>query len=541
MIKLTVDDRVLAALKVAFPKPVNCAQRALDKYVAQLTDQIEAGLRFERTAFEVQKGIYSISTSVLANKGGQIGKLKTRMHQWLQQNNLSLIQVVQQGSNLTGKVSQVKLTNLVTVVDSTEVMIRDVAQANTDDSFLAAAYGTRAEQKALAAKLYPDLDEMTKAGTVDDVYDRLPVNVNSLLGYIFWLGRDLRDISDAKKSHYMRQAQLILQATAALGGKTYLQRRAPSAFGRTYYEGISVQNINKLLRRAVLGHCWEYDIRSSVIAWKLGYVNSLLISEGFEEPAMRRFFTSILYCEDKPDVMATVRNEVFFGNRTFDVATQEKMIKLAFTAIAFGARKGTKGWRSNAGHWQNPALVDIIKNKDVRDLFMKSGTVRHFIAEQEALDEYIFQLIKQHQPELLKNPEVLTPAGQISRAKVIAYRYQHAETQAMSLVKQAAAEFAGKPIATVHDAIFFKRKISWDNRCRLVDAMRTGMANPYLYLEAQEHEAFKWYSIDEANEIEAHKQRMITAEQLAKAYYAGRPFNPMGTSIEVDAALNGRR
>ena len=533
MIKLTIDDRVLAALKAAFPKPAASAQRALDKYVAQLTDQLEVSLRFERTAFEVKKGLFNISTSVLANKGGQIGQSKTRLHSWLQQNQLSLVHVVHAGSNLTGKVSQVQLTGLVRLEDLTEKMMTGVAQATSDKAFVDAAYGTPEEQKALIAKLYPDLEKLTNAGAVDTVYDRLPVNCGSLLGYISWLGREATEIPETKKVHYMRQAQLILRATKALGGKTYLQKRAPSAFGRTYYEGISVQNINKVLRRAVLGHCWEYDIRSSVIAWKLGYVNGLLMAYGHDDTPMKVFSTSILFCEDKKDVMGTVRNEVFYGNRDFDAAMQEKIIKHAFTAIAFGARKGARGWKNKAGQWQNPALVDIIKNKDVRDLFMNSTTVKRFIAEQALLDEYIFGLVKSHQPELLDDPELQTPSGKVSRAKVIAYRYQHAETTAMAFVKKTAEGFAAKPIATVHDAIFFKNKISWDNQRSLIEALRSGMANPYLYLEVQEHDPFKRFSIDESAEIAAHRQRMNAAERAAKATFSGRVKDPMGMSIKI--------
>lgn len=56
----------------------------------------------------------------------------------------------------------------------------------------------------------------------------------------------------------------------------YVQRKKPSAFGRMYYEGVSVQNINKDLRSAVLGDCWEYDIRSSVVAWKMGWAKAIL-------------------------------------------------------------------------------------------------------------------------------------------------------------------------------------------------------------------------------------------------------------------------
>jgi hypothetical protein len=39
---------------------------------------------------------------------------------------------------------------------------------------------------------------------------------------------------------------------AAVTRGYYLQRRKASPFGRVYYEGTSVQNVNKELRRAVI-------------------------------------------------------------------------------------------------------------------------------------------------------------------------------------------------------------------------------------------------------------------------------------------------
>jgi hypothetical protein len=55
-----------------------------------------------------------------------------------------------------------------------------------------------------------------------------------------------------------------------------------------------------------------------------------------------------------------------------------------------------------------------------------------------------------------------TPSGRPSKSRVLAYLYQHAETEVMNIVAQAAAKHGRQPIARVHDAIFFRKRLSLD-------------------------------------------------------------------------------
>jgi hypothetical protein len=86
---------------------------------------------------------------------------------------------------------------------------------------------------------------------------------------------------------------------AYISGGFYLQRKKPSVFGRNYYAGISIQNVNKELRRAILCDCFEYDIMSSAIAWEMGYARSLVREYCPEEDVDKVFSTTIIYLEDK--------------------------------------------------------------------------------------------------------------------------------------------------------------------------------------------------------------------------------------------------
>ncbi len=117
MIKITVDQSVEEALERAFPTPYGAAYRALNKYISVVESMINAALLRGLTPEEKKLGFYSISTSDLANKGGQIGSRKVRVHKWLRENNLEIVQTVVAGSKFTGKYSQVKLSSLVSVKD----------------------------------------------------------------------------------------------------------------------------------------------------------------------------------------------------------------------------------------------------------------------------------------------------------------------------------------------------------------------------------------------------------------------------------------
>ncbi|MDV7399990.1 hypothetical protein RZS08_51720, partial [Arthrospira platensis SPKY1] len=87
---------------------------------------------------------------------------------------------------------------------------------------------------------------------------------------------------------------------------------------------------------------------------------------------------------------------------------QTKLLKTAFTAISFGARVSSTGWKSDSGEWTNPAIVDILKNTDDRRRFLADPTVKAFIAEQTLLDDYLYDKVKQERAELLKLPFLQT-------------------------------------------------------------------------------------------------------------------------------------
>ena len=118
MIKITVNSAVYEALNKAFPKPATSAHKAITKYIAVLEQMLFKSLHFEATPMQRKLNLFTLSLQKLAQQGGQIGPNKIRVHKWLRENGFSLVEAVVVGSNMSGELSQCKLTQWVTMIDT---------------------------------------------------------------------------------------------------------------------------------------------------------------------------------------------------------------------------------------------------------------------------------------------------------------------------------------------------------------------------------------------------------------------------------------
>jgi hypothetical protein len=367
--------------------------------------------------------------------------------------------------------------------------------------------------------LYPEFKQRIKSAEIGELFDLLSVDKESVKSYIIWLTTESQHISREKKDQALRQARIILAIASVMSGY-YVQRKKPSSFGRLYYEGTSVQNINKELRRAVLGDCWEYDIRSSVVAWKMGWAKQYIDARGQGEDLRKVFSATLNFLEDKADFMGTVQYFTFGDASPVPKDLQPKLLKQAFTAISFGARQNTTGWQNEAGGWTNPALVDIIKNGADRERFLADSTVQAYITEQGILDAHLYELVKVERRDLLSKSFLQTASGRPSKSKILAYLYQHDETEVMDIVCAVAAQYGREPIARVHDAIFFKRKLSVNMRHEIELSMQEHSNNPYWRLSHKQLERYEPRYLDLKMDEQAHKARIHLETVRAREHYA---------------------
>jgi hypothetical protein len=497
VIRIEVRPNVERTLSEAFPVPKNSARRALGKYLKVLEKLLAQAMIYGRTPEQIKLNTYSISLQRLANQGGQIGPNRKRVHAWLRENDLELVHTVTPGSNLTGVVSTVELTELVS--------LKFELQTHSDTEEEGAGINSHIE-----ATQELDIVNKAQSGNVDV----LEVDMKSLKAYTHWVTEQCNMISEEEKKRTLLQARHVLAVASSNNGK-YPQIRKPSVFGRMYYEGVSIQNVNKELRRAILGDCREYDIRSSVISWKMGFAQDCLAALGSQQPIRQAFAATTSYLEDREDFMRTVRHFIFLEGSYVPRDLQKKLLKQAVTAISFGARATSMGWVNMAGQWTNPALVEIIRNAQERQRFLGDPTIRKFIQEQNQLDDFIF---KREASDFLKEPYLQTPSGRVSKSKVLAFCYQHSETQVMDIVREMASRYGRTPLASIHDAVIFRQCLGVDLKSEIEAEIREKTANTYWRLDAKQLQGYTYVSKDVLEYEAQHRRRIQLEEQVAAGY-----------------------
>jgi hypothetical protein len=126
--------------------------------------------------------------------------------------------------------------------------------------------------------------------------------------------------------------------------------------------------------------------------------------------------------------------------------------------------------------------VNILKKKSCREKFFKFFMVQRFLDEQKILDDYMMNLMQSQFSEVLERPQLQTPSGRVSRPKVMALLYQLSETQAMDVLRAQARALGRTPLASVHDAVYFRQRLGLDNLEAIQSAMQTQTKNPHWRL-----------------------------------------------------------
>jgi len=529
-IHIQVDEKVSRALSEAFP--TSNIERALKKYITTLEDLITRSVVNGLTPEQSKLNLYSLSLHTLSNKGGQIGRDKLRLHKWLEKNQLPLVVAVERGNNLTHKLSQVKLSPLV------KITFGNIAQCGSTDGATAQLSSSNQAKGSLIDRTYPEVATINSEAELCEIFDLTPINTKSLKAYIDWLNTKPKLLTEVTRLTDLTQAAHILNIATELDG-IYLQRRKPSAFGRTYYEGISAQSVRKQLRQAMYGDCWEYDIRSAVISWKVGMGSDLARTIEPDARPEALFRNSIYFIYKKPAIVKEVCSLTFSKDDSVSEDLQKRIVKQAITAISFGAREQRSGWLKN-GSWHNPALVDIIKNPIHRRRFLTCAPIRGFIQEQKVLDELIFAYAVKEKPTLLDNPRLRTESGRFSKPLVIAFLYQHFETAAMDVVKEIATGKGRKVVASIHDAVIFDRRLGAELKATIELEMRERTGIPYWHLEGKELAPYVSASADLARQEQAHQRHIREEQQLASRYAIEKAALQAQFSVKQPATNFGR-
>jgi hypothetical protein len=469
MIKIElIDPNVLAALEVAYPKPANSAYKALNKYIRVLETMLDEEELREKDNYNILHNFHTLSTSNLTKSTPQLGPKKMRIHKWLEDNHYNLIEIVEKGSpfgEYAGN-SKVKITKRITIthIDDWE------------------------DPAAAFHRLHPNFDKLSPQQIQTD-YDVCEVDLDSLNNYINQLAPHRQSPKNNSDKTAYRQAIRIAAAATYKNGLFY-QKKNPSKFGRTYYSGLSVQSVSKKTRAAMLGDCYEYDIVSGVVAWKLSYAQTHIAKHNLAETVQEIFPLLDAYVTDKTSLIYPICEEVFkfpISNELKKTAKEKHaltLIKKAMTAVNFGA-KLTLGHFDKAGNLVKHAMGKTFENEDEHTLFKNDVMVNQFIREKELLDESILKTELLRDPSLSNNGFLLNKKGKLKSQVTMAYLYQHAETQVMDIFRSYAKTHNLTILANIHDAIIFKDPLPHTLKDQILDAMRVQTKNPYWNLKEE--------------------------------------------------------
>ncbi len=452
MIKVIPDPSVLEELIKAFPTPVGSAERQFRKYLHKLEELIERSHRRGRDNFAILFDAYDVPLKELHDFGGSIKK--QRIHKWLNDNSLSLIRNLRpEASNLTGVVALVKATELATIVDTHSLQFVRTLEAAQRKNYLD---HPSVDDKISVSHISRSL--INNPSTSHLFFDCTPIDIGSLKCYLCDLIDQKMSLTARQAEHRFGIAMRILRMAQLHDGKLY-QYKSPSPFGRNYYKGISIQTLPKDLRGPVLGNSWEYDVSSCALSWKMKYAQACYKRLNQQTSFDHFFIASIDFLTDKNGFFDDVINATFDTSNVWSYEKKKSKIKEALQALSFGANLFDSEWIDSFGHRNHGALIDILDNDAERQRFQTFVLIEKMNSEQKIIDDYLFDHFKSQPPTQIDLAFLRNRRGW-NKSKVLAFLYQHAETQMMNALAKMIATNGNVVLARIHDSIIVRNRIA---------------------------------------------------------------------------------
>ena len=455
MLTIEYVPSVLAALESAFPTPPNRAKQQLDKYLALLEQLMRKSL-INRSSFAHKFNAYDIPLTKLINGSPTINNKRYRVHQWLGANGLALVQNLNKNANnITKEIAILKPTANLIVKNDNLLKYMQSLPAHELDAYLNSLTQERQDFFSEHVSEYNSLSVKDRK----NLYFTSPIDLASLQNYIKDIVQGSVSMSRLIQENSINQAERVLRIAQMNNGLLH-QKIDKKAFGRTYYEGVSVVSVKKELRMAMLGTSWEYDAKSCSIAWKMSFASQWHTQKKRRKLDVRHSFpVTTLYLEDKEAFFNYVIQKVFPGTSTQDY---KPIIKEAMNAIGFGAKLSMGTWHTDEGWEKRSSLFDVFDN-DIQALkrFIECDLVLLINKEQQTLNKFIvakFSIDKKWQAEMTTEQQ-RKKVKQFSSAQKIVWLYQHAETKMMDMVRAEVKKSGNTVLANVHDAVVVRNQI----------------------------------------------------------------------------------
>lgn len=459
MIKLTYDPSVLIALHQAFPKPRNSAKKALDKYINLLEGLFHSSM-FKRSTYAQNLKAYDIPLTPINRRGPTIKNKNNRVHRWLERNGYELvINLRPSASNLTGEHALLKPTKLLTV--SNADLLGELRIKNPNDLNL--YFNSLTQDWIDKVNVYQYEYLNSSASIQKDLFFTTDIDIESIKNYMRKVVDKSLGLNRTQEASTAYQAEYILRIAQVNNGKLH-QKIDKKAFGRTYYEGLSVTNVSKALREAMLGDSWEYDSKSCSTAWKMSFAQEWHDLKKRRKLSLRDKFNAMTwFLEDKPNFYQYVSSHTF-QQSTLNQDEKTAILKEAMTALGFGAKLGVGKWLGMFGEEKMTSLYEVFK-KDLATLtrFVNCPIVQKFNKEQQLLNKYIvekYSVDAQWHIDMDLERQRKNMKDDFSQAQKVVWLFQHAETVMMNIVRKKLQKLGKTVLANVHDAIVVRERLT---------------------------------------------------------------------------------
>ena len=289
------------------------------------------------------------------------------------------------------------------------------------------------------------------------------------------------------------QAEFILRIAQVNNGKLH-QKIDKKAFGRTYYEGLSVTNVSKPLRKAFLGDSWEYDAKSCSTSWKMAFAQEWYdLKKKRKKPLHEVFNAMTWFLEKKQDFFQDVINHTF-QRSTLTQDEKTAIVKVAMTALGFGAKLSVGKWLGMFGEEKMTSLHEVFdKDMDTLTRFVNCPIVQKFNKEQQILNKFIvekFSIDGQWRIDMDTERQRKSMKDDFSTAQKVVWLFQHAETEMMNIVRTELQKLGNTVLANVHDAIVVRERLTDSELLAIENFVRARTCVSYFALGETEYKRF---------------------------------------------------
>lgn len=296
-----------------------------------------------RTEYARKLKAYNVRLTTLTNKSPTLGNRLYRVHEWLNEKGFALVKNVNPNANNIFKETAILRPTSLLMVKHENLL--DELRALTDNE-LANYLNTLTNEWAQIVNDYQSEFNALSKQDQERLYFTTEVDIDSLKNYMRKIVLGQSGLFRVNEENSLAQAENILRIAQVNNGLLH-QKIDKKAFGRTYYEGVSVVSVRKELRMALLGDSWEYDCKSCSTSWKMGFAHEwYALKKNRNQTLAQKFSAMTLYLDDKDEFFRQVISHVFVNPSNKD---HKAIVKEAMTALGFGAKLSLGKWKGMNG------------------------------------------------------------------------------------------------------------------------------------------------------------------------------------------------